>query len=427
MRHSLLAFVCSLLAAAGAAAQGDFVDSAALREADLVKAWQLHLPVVGDQITDAYLVDDQLYFGSADGWVYAVDAATGALRWAQNFTSGGYRLSRPTHVAGRTVIATPPAIVQYDRQYGTPIRKQALRFAAGTPAVSDGQRILIGGLDRRLYSFDVDAEYERWKIGVDSEMRSRPFVMGDYVYFASAGGTVYAGRTRDKMFHWRNRSPGEISADLAGDQNGLYVASRNRSLYLLDSELGGTRWRARFNGALHEPPVLTRELAYQFCPEEGLVAVETAVVGIEERVRWRLPAGRSLLTTHEDVAYVLSRDEQLLAVRIEDGKVLTAASTPGMTHVIPSPARPMLYLASRDGRVFCARLEDVPLVTAQAVVSAMSDGAGEAEEDEQPATETAVTPEPPPARLDTERVGPPIGGKSRVSREFQERERSGTP
>ena len=72
---------------------------------------------------------------------------------------------------------------------------------------------------------------------------------------------------------------GPITADLAVDDNGVYVASRDHSLYLLDPAFGGLRWRARFSGPLYEPPVVTADTAFQFCAEDGLAAINTGTVG----------------------------------------------------------------------------------------------------------------------------------------------------
>ncbi|RMF79905.1 MAG: hypothetical protein D6744_08715, partial [Planctomycetota bacterium] len=140
MPRCLMLCCLTLCVPAAARGQADFVDPAALHEIDLVKYWQLRLPLAaGETVTDAYLVDDQLYFGTSGGFVFAVDAATGALRWSNEFTRGGYRLRRPAHWGIATAIVTPAEVTLFDRHYGTPIRKMDLRFPAGTAGVSNGK------------------------------------------------------------------------------------------------------------------------------------------------------------------------------------------------------------------------------------------------------------------------------------------------
>ena len=54
----------------------------------------------GDSVSDPAVAGGTVYVGSLDFKVYALDAATGALRWA--YTTGSYVLSSPA-VAGGTV------------------------------------------------------------------------------------------------------------------------------------------------------------------------------------------------------------------------------------------------------------------------------------------------------------------------------------
>ncbi len=404
------------------ASAGDYLDSRALFEAGMIKHWQLALPLApGQRVTDTFLVDDQIYAGTNDGHVYAIHAPTGALRWVRQFTRGGYLLRRPTHIGERTVIGTPPSVMHYDRLYGKPIRKQNLRFPLGNAPVSDGVSLLLGGLDRRMYSFGVNDDFEQWKIGADSQLVSGPALYGESLFFASDRGTIYACAAANKAFQWINRSIGPVTADLVADENGVYVASRDRSLYLLDPAFGKTRWRVRFSGALHEAPVPTPKIAFQFSPSDGLVAVDADDVNLPDRELWRLENGRKLLTIDEESAYVLSRDGKLLVCDLDSGTVRHEVATGELTMPMPFTKLPVVYLASPDGRIFAARKRGVRVVTADSVLAAM-----DVPKDTQ--TEPAAEDRPDAARetltredvLGTRQGGPPIGGKSKVSREFQE-------
>ncbi|MFQ5807263.1 MAG: PQQ-binding-like beta-propeller repeat protein, partial [Phycisphaerae bacterium] len=370
----MLAFICTLLALGlpRALAEPDYIDSAALHEAGLVKFWQLGLPLQeGQEIADAYLVDDQIYLATRDGYVYAIHAPTGANRWKKQVTTAGYQIRRPCHAGRVTVFVLPPAIVQYDRYSGRPIGSFGTRFPTGSAAMSDGIRFYVGGIDQRIYAFYLDQDFENWKARARGQILSRPALLGKYLYFAGDDGTVYACVAENKRFYWRSRTVGSITADLAVDDNGVYVASRDHSLYLLDPALGGLRWRTRFSGPLYEPPVVTPEVVFQYCPDDGVAAINTGTVGVEKRVRWILPRGRKLLTVDERVAYVLSRDETILIARLDDGQILHMIPAPGFTMPMSSPGDPALYVASKDGRIFCARKRGAPLVRADDVRAAM--------------------------------------------------------
>ncbi|MBU0639528.1 MAG: PQQ-binding-like beta-propeller repeat protein [Planctomycetes bacterium] len=415
-----LALICSLLAlgVSPALGEGDFIDSSALHAAGLVKYWQLPLPLQpGQELGFSYLVDDQVYAATRDGYVYAIDAQTGAIRWVKQVTTAGYPIRQPCHAGSQTVFVTPPAFFQYDRYSGQPIRGVETRFPTGSAAVSDGLRFYIGGIDQRIYAFFLDQDFEDWKARATGQIVSQPALLDRYLYFAGDDGSVYACVAADKQYYWRARRVGSITADLAASNNGIYVASRDHSLYALSPQDGGVLWRTRFSGPLYEPPVLTPEVVFQYCPDDGLAAVNAGTVGVEERVRWTLPRGRKLLTTDEKWAYLLARDESILVAKLDDGNIVHDIPAAGFTMPMPSPGVAALYLASKDGRIFCARKRGVPIVLAEEVRRASLGPAGAGEESEATA-EAAGAKAAEEDPLKSKRPGPPIGGKSKVSKEY---------
>lgn len=413
----------ALLAWCGAlpALAADYVPADKLRETGWRKSWQIQLPLeAGQRLSAVYLVDDQLYLPTEDGYVFAVHAETGATRWLRPVSTSGYPIRRPAHAGNRTIFAIPTMILQVNRLNGEGLAKQDLRFPAGTAPVSDGERIFVGGLDQRIYAFEIGNPYRGWKAVTAGPIVSTPTLFQEILYLASSDGSIYACTAPNKRLHWAAPASlyGSVTADLVVDGNGVYVACQDRSLYLLDLLFGRTRWRARFPGPLYEPPVLTDELAFQYCPGDGVSAVEIAQLGIDERIRWKAPRGRRLLTQDEQGAALLGLDQNLLFVRVADGKVLHEVAAPGMTLGDASLATPAIYMASTDGRVFCARPENVPLVTAQEVREALFPPEGEGEAIPELGPPVTGAPREEPDYLGTTRQGPPIGGRSKVTREF---------
>lgn len=401
-------------------AQADFVPSGPLHDAGLVKFWQMQLPLIpGERIASAYLVDDQLYLATHDGFVYALHAHTGVVRWARRVTTAGYRIWRPCHTEDRTLFVTPAGIRHYDRHFGDPIRELKLRFPAGSPAASDGEYLFVGGVDQRFYCFPVDFDYETWKFGTRGQIVGAPVLFGDRVAVGSDDGAVYSCRRFDKANGWIARTEGPITADLVVDAEGVYVASRDQSLYLLAPENGLKRWRARLGGPLYEAPVVTADTAYQFSPADGLCAIEKAVQIDGNRVRWKLPEGRVLATADKDNAYILSRHESLLAVGVRDGTVLHTIPAPGFTMAMPSPHEAVVFLAAEDGRVFCARPIGTPGLNIEAIRAAQNLKRSE-EQASRPVDDSTPRPEAvdDASPLRSRKPGPPLGGKSKVTREF---------
>lgn len=482
-----LAACCTL----GAVARGeeDFLSADALAQADLTKFWQARLPLdPGRSIVAAYLVDDAIYLGTDSGYVYAVHADTGVVRWFRPLFSERFSLRRPVHAAGRTIFLSASEIVQVDSRTGEGLARDSLDFPAGSAVLTDGRRLFLGGLDRRAYCFGLQAlpeleshaisvssewlrDYNRkvrrgllhlgggdtmppralvtdgeryfvkgpngqfgavavpgpvelWKFVTGSPIVSRPAQYMDeagdvhYIFYASDNGGVYCCTATHKRFRWHNATYGAITADLVADRRGVFVACKDQSLWLLDVNFGEVRWRARFSGPLSEPPALTDDLIYQYCPDDGLVALDATETVVDERVRWRLPRGRALLTTDPLHSYVLSGDGAILKVDSATGKIAGEIPAPGFSFALPAERLNTIFVASADGRLFCARPKNVPYLRQEDIRAALMPTAS------RPAAETPETSAAAAAAAEAEapKKGLPIGGKSKVTRDFEKGE-----
>lgn len=409
-----------ILVPLAAAGPDDFLSSSALYDAGLVRFWQLELPLApGQSITDAYRVDDQLYLATGDGYVHAIHAFTGTLRWVREVTTGGYRIRRPCHAGDRVIFVTTPMVYQFNRYYGDPVMAFGLRFPSASAPVADDEKYYFGGLNHRFYAFRLDDDFDAWRAGVRAPVVSRGALLNSTLFMASMEGRVYACTAANKRLHWQSAPMGPVSADLVADENGVYVASQDQSLYLLDLDYGEVRWRARFGSPLFERPFVTRNVAFQASEYDGLVAIETAVIGVDERIRWRFPAGRGALTADKQYVYVLTNQDTIAQVSIDKGQLVREVPASGMTLGMPATDETAVYLASPDGRVLCARPRGTPTPTAEQVRQALLPPSPKPA-GEQPATAAKPPPPPPiePGDVLTSGSTNVVGGKSKVSRDW---------
>jgi outer membrane protein assembly factor BamB len=421
MLHARICLVLALAALSPAVlAQGDFLPPGPLQEAGLVKYWQLQLLLEkGQVVQSAYLVEDHLYLGTQDGYVFAVHAPTGLLRWLRPITRSGYPVRRPCHVGDRVIFVTPADLQMYERRTGDPVIRRDLRFPAGTGPLSDGERIYIGGVDWRIYALDLKTLYIDWRALTEGAIRSTPVLQGELLFVADDNGSVDACVARNKQFRWRFTAFGPITADLVADDRGIFVASQDYSLYLVDPGFGNVRWRTRFSAPLEEPPVLTPQNVYQYCRADGLCAVDATSIGTrEDRILWRMPVGRKALTTHEDRVFVLTQEDTLVAVNAADGTVLETVPAGGLTIPIPAPGASTVFLVSPDGRIFCARPLGVPPLQEADLLAALRPPVAPGEGGVT-ATQPAARPASPEDLLTTRQPGPPSGGKSKITREYK--------
>jgi eukaryotic-like serine/threonine-protein kinase len=140
-----------------------------------------------------------VYFGSGDGHLYALDAATGDLRW--KFTTGDVVHASPAYADGVVYFGSWDSyFYAVDASTGA----QRWRFHAGedplihnqvgfqsSPAVVDGV-VYTGCRDAKLYAIDALTGREKWRFDAGgSWVISSPAVVRGKVIFGTSDSSLY--------------------------------------------------------------------------------------------------------------------------------------------------------------------------------------------------------------------------------------------
>jgi outer membrane protein assembly factor BamB len=209
-------------------------------------------------VSSPVLRDGTLFFGSDDGNVYAVDAATGRQRWM-----------------ARTDGPVP-----------------------STPALA-GDRVFALSYDGRLYALDARSGETLWKFATEGERRfearglhgmlpraqtfadmydvylSSPLVVGGKVYFGSGDGHVYAVDAATGRLAWKFRTGDVVHASPAYADGLVVVGSWDGRLYALDAATGAQRWA--FQAGLD--PLIHNQQGFQ---SSAAIADGTVYVGCRD-------------------------------------------------------------------------------------------------------------------------------------------------
>jgi len=209
-----------------------------------------------------------VYFGSGDGNVYALDAASGALRW--KFHTGNVVHASPALAAGTLYVGSWDS---YFYALDAASGKERWRFKTGedpvihnqvgiqsSAVVADGA-VYFGCRDSKLYALDAGSGALRWAFdNKGSWVISSPAVRDGKVYFATSDtGTVRAldAKSGAVLFelsfnHW----PFFSSPALAGDY--LYIGSHSGKLLALDLKTAKSAWTFTTDGAAQNAAPLTK-------------------------------------------------------------------------------------------------------------------------------------------------------------------------
>ncbi|TDE35360.1 hypothetical protein E1295_36115 [Nonomuraea mesophila] len=197
---------------------------------------------------------------SGDGTVYALDAATGTLRW--RFRTGGSLLVDHV-VAGGTVFAanTSGRLVALDAATGR--MRWSRRIDAMSDLVSATGRLYVW---TRKSPFSTKAEVlalnaasgtTLWSFRPEGDvLNPDPVLAGEVVHVGSDHGTVYALDAASGAMKWRFRAGGEHDHTYLARAGGVvHAASTDGRVHALDGSSGQVRWKARIGGPVGSRPV----------------------------------------------------------------------------------------------------------------------------------------------------------------------------
>ncbi len=210
----------------------------------------------------AAVAGDTVYFGSADGFVYAVDKAKGMLRW--KFDTGAAIAGVPA-VAGGTVIVAGRSELVYALDAASGERRWTFKMEPTLPTptewnyftappVVDGDQVLVPSGDGHLYALDLATGKQRWAFKTGDSLRAAPLVADGVVYQPSGDDHVYALSAKDGALRWKfatagvgyDLSQGYIRSDIftrPSLENGLLVfGSRDANVYALEAATGEKKW-----------------------------------------------------------------------------------------------------------------------------------------------------------------------------------------
>lgn len=213
---------------------------------------------------------DMIFFGSKDGLIYALDAASGQKKWTFRM---GKSLKLPLSTEDGIIFAASEDKNFYavDAQTG----QKRWQFFTGNDFGDWSGHIWIGPIvandavyiatkDKNLHALDVRTGKERWQFATGGDI-SPPAVGRDSVFFGSKDKRVYALQTGNGKKIWESKTDHEkYSSPILADDKVLIAGDDD--LYALDPSSGKILWTVKKVLHYQGLPAVTGGLA--FCTKE---------------------------------------------------------------------------------------------------------------------------------------------------------------
>ena len=176
-----------------------------------------------------------VYVGSNDKKLYAIDAEDGAKRWSRRLLG---RISSGPAVADSTVYVSDGTRVTAIEAGGGRKLWNALvegeEEVYASPVVADGT-VYVGSNDGNVYALDADGGAERWTFETGDPVAVSPAVAGNTVFAGNEGGTVYAIDAMEGTERWTFQTDGPVESSPAVADDTVYVGSDDDNVYALDT------------------------------------------------------------------------------------------------------------------------------------------------------------------------------------------------
>lgn len=297
--------------------------------AKLQVRWKFESPEHEAVVSTAAIVGDIAYVTCEDGYLYALDLATGVLRWKYN--AGAAIASSPTVFAGLVLFGDDDGTFH---AVTAASGKKAWSFKAEAEIISSANvwkdRLVFGSYDGNVYclargtgsllwKFQTEAQVhstigiadncalvagcdgnlrvirltdgkELRALNIDARTAAGSAVQGDHVYIGTLGNRVLCIDWKKGRVDWTYENPDRsfpFQSSAAVADGLVIIGGRDRALHALDAKTGKQRWSFRAKSRIDSSAVVVGRRVFVGSSDGNLYEVDLA----GGRERWRFEAG----------------------------------------------------------------------------------------------------------------------------------------
>lgn len=180
-------------------------------------AWQFHTE--GKIESSPAISGNTVYFGSNDGFVYAVDATSGALKW------------------------------RYDDGGGATTND---RLVMSSPCVDNGQ-VYVSTYNGHLLALDATTGALVWDYAYGGQNMASPVASGGFVYCGTGYPvkSIFAVRASDGQKVWECPTLQYVHSSPAVVGGKVYIGANDGNMRALDAATGAVSWSYSSNGGMY--------------------------------------------------------------------------------------------------------------------------------------------------------------------------------
>ena len=242
--------------------------------------WDLELPdprgVYPDRGSMALSTDGVLYVPTLGGYVTAIDAVRGTLKWSERFEGTVY--GGAVVVDDVLLVPLGNTLAWIDRHKGKEIRRVDLGARLDTAPCADSNAVYVADDEGIVVAIGIADGVERWRTRLDGAFDAAPVLRDGTLYLATMSGTVYALDASTGAEKWQSRAtvkPIAVSPALSTDGL-LYVSADDGSLHIIAADTGNlVRTKKAANAPLRNSPVVGGNTAFLGADDGNIYSIDS--------------------------------------------------------------------------------------------------------------------------------------------------------
>lgn len=211
--------------------------------------------------------EDQVFVGTADNHLFALDAADGSVQW--EFETGHSIWAQPLYNEGTVYVASLDNFVYaLDASNGELLWQRELSGSiASRPALDDGL-LYVPSFDRAVHALDAATGEEQWAAEAQNWVWGSPALGNGTVFYGDINGNIYAVSADSGEQLWTHAVAGAVQSAPLYVDGALYVTAgetegdeeeRLGQLVALDAESGDELWVRETPAPIFTGPVQVNE------------------------------------------------------------------------------------------------------------------------------------------------------------------------
>jgi outer membrane protein assembly factor BamB len=263
-----------------------------------------------------------------DGRLYAIDPATGRIRWRYDAHRCGWsspaladHLLFATFIGNRECKATLPdgELLALSPETGRIGWRRSLGPSESSPLVANGT-VYVADQNGYVDAFAARTGHLRWRYATGAPIKASPSLAYGRIYIGNYAGEMFALAARTGRLVWHSSGHGNFYSTASVNAGRVYVGSLDGGIYALSARSGDVLWSFGTAGYVYASPAVWHGLVLVGSYDHVFYALE----GSTGVLRWTFRTGAAIsgaASVIDGIAYFSSFDHRTYALLAASGRL----------------------------------------------------------------------------------------------------------